>query len=351
MTVQERYSPSELQSFTRQLFEAAGVEADKSAAIAKYLVEADLMGHTTHGLALAGWYLQSVADGVMTKSGSPEVLSDRGAAICWNGNRLPGAWLTSQGVALACERAKEYGTATVVIGNSHHIGALAAYLQDATSQGLMISITSSSPSGAQVAPFGGLKGLYTPDPVAHGIPTSKGPMLIDISASITTVNMSQRLTREGRVFEHEWLMDKAGNPSNDPAVLKDGGTLLPTGGLDHGQKGYGMALHAEALTQGLAGYGRADAPKGTSAAVTIDVRDPQAFGGIDDFLRQTDWLAEQCRSNPPRPGVEAVRLPGDAALRRRSKALEDGVVLYAGIIDELKDVAAGLHVPMPEPIG
>ena len=36
-------------------------------------------------------------------------------------------------------------------------------------------------------------------------------------------------------------------------MLQDGGTLLPTGGLDHGQKGYGMALHAEALTQGLAG--------------------------------------------------------------------------------------------------
>lgn len=351
MIAQERYSPSQLQSFARQLFEAAGVEADKSAAIAKYLVEADLMGHTTHGLALASWYLQGVADGVMTKSGSPEVISDRGAAICWNGNRLPGAWLTSQGVALACKRAKEHGTATVVIGNSHHIGALAAYLQDATSQGLMISIASSSPSGAQVAPFGGLKGLYTPDPVAHGIPTSKGPMLIDISASITTVNMSQRLTREGRVFEHEWLMDKHGNPSADPAVLKDGGTLLPTGGIDHGQKGYGMALHAEALTQGLAGYGRADAPKGTNAAVTIDVRDPQAFGGIEAFLRQTDWLAEQCRSNPPRPGVESVRLPGDAALRRRSKALEEGVVLYSGIMDELKMSAAELKIVAPEPIG
>jgi len=29
-----------------------------------------------------------------------------------------------------------------------------------------------------------------------------------------------------------------------------------------------MALHVEAFTQGLAGYGRADGPKGTNAAVT-----------------------------------------------------------------------------------
>ncbi|KRA55922.1 Ldh family oxidoreductase [Devosia sp. Root635] len=343
----ERFAPAALVDFAEQLFTAAGLEADKAGAIGKYLVEADLMGHTTHGLALAPWYLQSIADGVMGKSGQPDVLSDRGAAICWDGRRLPGAWLTAQAVALACERALAHGAATVVVGNSHHIGCLAAYLPEATARGLMISIASSSPSGAQVAPFGGLKGIYTPNPVAHGIPTPGDPILIDISASITTVNMSQRLTREGRKLDHAWLMDKAGNASNDPAVLADGGTLLPTGGLDHGQKGYGMALHAEVVTQGLAGYGRADAPKGTNAAMTVQVYDPAAFGGADAFLRQTGWLADACRSNPPRPGVEAVRLPGQAALHRRRTALAEGVVLYAGIMDGLRHAAATLHVAVP----
>lgn len=345
-----RYAPDALVAFTEQLFAAAGLEADKAAAVGKYLVEADLMGHTTHGLALAPWYLQSLADGVMCRSGEPELRSDRGAAICWDGKRLPGAWLSAQAVALACERARIHGAATVVVGNSHHIGCLAAYLPEATAQGLMVTIASSSPSGAQVAPFGGLKGVYTPNPVAHGIPTPGDPILIDISASITTVNMSQRLTREGRELDHAWLMDKQGNASNDPAVLADGGTLLPTGGLDHGQKGYGMALHAEAVTQGLAGYGRADAPRGTNAAVTVQVYDPDAFGGADAFLRQTGWLAEACRSNPPRPGVEAVRLPGQAALRRRHVALTEGVALYAGIMDALKGAAAPLNIAVPAPL-
>ena len=110
---------------------------------------------------------------------------------------------------------------------------------------------------------------------------------------------------------------------------------LPTGGLDHGQKGYGMALHAEALTQGLAGYGRADAPEGTNAAVTVQVWDPEAFGGREAFLRQTGWLADTCRANPPRPGVSAVRLPGQAALARRRAALTDGMALHPGIIESL----------------
>lgn len=336
-----------LTAFARDLFAAAGLEPAKAEAVATYLVEADLMGHTTHGLALAGWYLQSIADGVMTPSGAPEVVSDRGAAVCWRGRRLPGAWLTSEAVKLAADRAVAHGTCTVAIADSHHIGALAAYLTLATDRGLMVSIASSSPSGAQVAPFGGRVGVYTPDPVATGIPTDGDPILIDISASITTVNMAQRMIREGRAYEHDWLLDRDGNPSRDPAAIQDGGTLLPTGGLDHGQKGYGMALAAEALTQGLAGYGRADAPKGANAAVAVQVWDPVAFGGRNAFLRQTSWLAEACRSNPPRPGVAAVRLPGQHALARRRAALAEGVALHPNILAGLAPHADRLGVRAP----
>lgn len=345
-----RYAASDLLALARSLFTKAGLEPDKAEAVATYLVEADLMGHSTHGLALAGWYLQGIADGVVTKTGTYDVVSDRGPAVCWNGNRLPGAWLTSEAVKLAVERAEKFGTTTVVIANSHHIGALAAYLELATSKGMLVSVASSSPSGGQVAPFGGLKGVYTPNPVAYGIPTPEGPMLIDISASITTNNMSQRLIREGRQYEHEWLMDAQGNPSRDPKVLDAGGSLLPTGGFDHGQKGYGMALQVEAITQGLAGYGRADAPKGTNAAVTVQVWDPEAFGGRDAFLRQTGWLADACHAAPPRPGVTRVRLPGEAALGRKKTALADGVALYPTIIGSIEPHAERLGVTMPKPI-
>lgn len=346
-TTETRYPAEALRAFAKSLFSAGGLEDDKAHAVAQFLVEADLLGHTTHGLALAAWYLQSVADGVMKGAGSPEIISDRGPAVAWNGKRLPGAWLTSEAVKLASDRAGQYGTATVTIADSHHIGCLAAYLTLATDRGYMVSIASSSPSGAQVAPFGGTKGVYTPNPVAHGIPTPGDPVLIDISASITTVNMAQRLIREGREYEHEWLLDENGNPSRDPRAIERGGTLLPTGGLDHGQKGYGMALHVEAFTQGLAGYGRVDQPKGTNAAVTVQVFDPDAFGGRDAFLRQTGWLADACHSNPPRPGVPRVRLPGENGLARKRKALEDGVVLFPGIMDSLKPHAERLGVALP----
>jgi LDH2 family malate/lactate/ureidoglycolate dehydrogenase len=80
------------------------------------------------------------------------------------------------------------------------------------------------------------------------------------------------------------------------------------------------------------------------------VYDPDAFGGRDAFLRQTGWLADACRSNPPRPGVERVRLPGENGLARKRKAVAEGVTLHPGIINELKPYAATLRVEIPGPL-
>lgn len=345
-----RFAAPDLVRLAHDLLIRAGLEQDKARASSTYLVEADLMGHSTHGLALLPWYLGHIRDGIVATSGVPEIVSDKGAAICWNGRRLPGAWLTEQAVLAAVERARTTGTATVAVANSHHNGALAAYLQLATAQGMLVSIASSSPSGAQVAPFGGLRGVFTPNPVAWGVPTPGNPILIDISASITTANMSARLVKEGRTYECDWLMDNEGQPTTDPAVIGSGGTLLPTGGLDHGQKGYGMALSVEALTQGLAGYGRSDAPKGTNAAITVSVWDPDAFGGSEAFLRQSGWLVAACLDSPPRDQTMPVHLPGQGALARKAQALAAGVSLYNGIFEALAAEAASYDISLPRPL-
>ena len=347
-----RYRVADLVEYTAALFRAAGCDGDKPTTIAAGLVEADLLGHTTHGLQLAPGYLAELAAGRMTAIGGPEVVADRGGAVTWDGRRLPGVWLAANAVDLATDRAGEYGTATVVIRRSHHIGCLAAFLQRATDRGRMVLVASSDPAGASIAPFGGRQAVYTPDPLAVGIPTDGDPILIDISASITTNGLANRLHKEGGRFPGPWALDAAGRPTDDPAVLfaDPPGTLLPTGGTDHGHKGYGLALMIEALTQALGGFGRADPVEGWGASVFVQAIDPAAFGGAAAFVRQTGWLAAACRASPPAPGVEAVRLPGQRGLERKRQALADGVVLYPGVLDALRPFAERSGVEPPRPL-
>jgi L-lactate dehydrogenase len=258
---EKKYRAEDLIRYATALLDKTGLEADKSKVVARILVEGDLLGHTTHGLQLLAPYLNDLEKGGMTKSGAPRVIADFPAAVTWDGMRLPGTWLTAQAIGLALERAKKLGTCTVTIRRSHHIACLAAYLKRVTDEGMMVMLISSGPESGGVVPHGGRgTGSYTPNPIAAAWPTRGDPVMIDVSMSITTHGLTGRLNKEGRKLPGQWVLDGHGHPSDDPAVLfnEPKGGLLPIGGLDHGHKGYALGLLVEALTQGLAGHGRAD---------------------------------------------------------------------------------------------
>jgi L-lactate dehydrogenase len=344
-----RHAAPDLIAFARQLLERAGLEPEKAATVAAVLLEGDLLGHTTHGLALLPQYLAELEKGAMTKRGEPRVLADFPAAVTWDGQRLPGPWLTVRAIELAIPRARRNGTCTVVIRRSHHIACLAAYLQRVTEAGLMIVLTCSDPNVASVAPHGGRREVFTPNPLAAAWPTEGEPVMLDVSMSITTNALTKRLHTEGRRFPGVWAVDAAGQPTDDPAALYTNppGALLPLGGLDHGHKGYAFALLVEALTGGLAGHGRADPKEGWGASVMVQLFAPECFGGEKDFRRQTEQVAAACRATPPRTGWERVRLPGEAGLRRRAEQLAQGVALYPSILPALAPWAERFGVQRP----
>ena len=336
-----RHPAAALREFAAALLDRAGLEAEKSRTVAEVLVEGDLLGHTTHGLALLPAYLAEIENGSMRKAGEPLVVSDRPAVITWDAQRLPGPWVVWRALDLAMMRAKEHGACALAIRRSHHIACLAAYLRRVTEQGLMVMLTCSDPNVCSVAPFGGRREVFTPNPLAAAWPTDGDPVILDVSMSITTNALTKRLHTEGRRFPGVWALDAGGQPTDDPAALyaKPPGTLLPMGGVDHGHKGYAFALLVEALTAGLAGHGRADPGEGWGATVFVQVFDPEAFGGEAEFRRQMTHLAETCRATPPRPGFERVRLPGESGLRRRAEQLARGVELHPSILPALKSWA------------
>ncbi|MGF7206043.1 L-lactate dehydrogenase [Skermanella aerolata] len=344
-----RFAADKLVGYAEALLQASGLPATRSRTVAEILVEGDLFGHTTHGLQLLPGYLKEIDAGTMTTGGDPETIADTGPAITWDGRRLPGPWLVVQALDLASQRAVQYGTATVVIRRSHHIACLAAYLKRATDRGLAIILASSDPAGASVTPHGGIGRIMTPNPLAAGWPTSKGPVLLDVSMSTTTNGLTNRSHAEGKPLPHPWLIDGHGNATADASAYfaDPPGAILPLGGLDLGHKGYALGLMVEMMTSALGGYGRADGATGWGASVFLQVFDPDAFGGRDGFIRETTWLADAAHATPPRPGGPPVRLPGEGGLKRRADQLRNGVELYDGILEGLEPWADRLSVAKP----
>ena len=345
----ERYDAAALLHFATALLRQAGLNEERARVVAATLLEGDLLGQTTHGLALLGAYLDELVSGRLTPTGDPEVVAQTPVTQTWDGNRLPGPWLVTRAADWASGVARSFGMGAVVIRRSGHIGCLAAYVERIAERGQLLLLASSDPSTASVAPFGGTKRMITPNPLAAGWPTGGAPVMMDVSTSITTNGMTARLAKEGRQFGHHALLDATGVPTADPSVFfaDPPGTLLPLGGAEAGHKGYALGLLIEALTSALAGHGRADGPTEWGASVFVQVLDPACFGGLAPFVRETGWLRDATHANPAARDGVPPRLPGERAIRRKQEQMEFGVELHSAIPPLLAEraVSAGLSMP------
>jgi L-lactate dehydrogenase len=347
-----RYDADSLVAFAKSLLEKLDLPSERAAVVADILVEGDLIGHTTHGLQLLAPYLKELSEGGMSRTGEPKVLQDRGAAVTWDGDYLPGPWLVTHAMELIFERIATHPVMTVVVRRSHHIACLQAYLKRATDRGLVMLLISSDPSCGSVTPYGGYTPVFTPNPIAAGFPTDGEPVLIDISTSTTTNGLTQRLYEARQRLPHEWLIDNQGRSSSDPAVLftEPPGAILPLGGMESGHKGFALGLLVEALTASLGGFGRSDSPDRWSASIFMQIIDPEAFGGLENFKRESGWLAAACRNTTGLPGGSGVRLPGQRGLDLRREYLANGVELAPTIMPLLEPWAAKLSVALPSAI-
>jgi LDH2 family malate/lactate/ureidoglycolate dehydrogenase len=349
----ERYGHSDLLTFATKLAAAAGLADDRATLVAENLLEADLIGHSTHGLAQLPGVIRNIESGVVRAKGDPEVISDHGSAVVWDSAALPGPWLLAKAIDEACARAKTTPVVTYVVRRSGNIACLGAYLRRATDRGLVIWIMNSDPAMRTVVPAGGIEPQIAPNPMAFGYPTKGDPILIDISTSPIANGWIRRWASEGTRLPEPWLQDAEGNLSDDPSTLfgKPPGSMLPLGGAVLGHKGFALGLIVEVLTAALGGSGRAN-PKASSGGtpVFLQVINPAFFSGVDALKEEADWLAQVCRESRARPGEPAVRMPGDSANALRRAQLREGVLLHPSIMPELRKLAEKFNVEVPDPL-
>jgi LDH2 family malate/lactate/ureidoglycolate dehydrogenase len=334
----KRVAATELRRFCADLLGRLGMDADFARAKAARIVDADLLGYPTHGLAFLPAYLDRLEKNMIARSGTWEVVADRPGAFAWKCDRLPGAWVLEKATAELIRRAKQQGVATATIAKCSHIGCLQAYLTPFTDEGLVVFLTCTNPGIYSVAPFGGADALLTSNPMAYGFPTSGTPVLIDQSTSLASNAFFNGYAARKEKLPGKWLLDAQGNATDDPTVLaaKPAGTILPLGGLEFGYKGFGFGLAVEAFSLALSGYGRAKKPDAFGQSVFIQALDPAAFAGREAFLAEMDHLVAACRGSRPRPGVERVRVPGERALASKAEQEKNGVAVNAATLAKLE---------------
>lgn len=332
-------SADELTAFSSRLYRAAGAPPDIADYVSATLVRANLGGHDSHGVLRHQIYLRQVKGGDIRPSQRPSVQKRKGAIAivdCQQGFGQVGARF---GVELLCELAREHGVAAVALANCNHIGRLGEYAADLASAGLVGLVMVGIPDDGIVAPWGGRQRVTGTNPMAWGVPTGAGPLVLDYATSMVAAGKMNVYSDRGEQIPRGWVIDEQGRSVRDPDKLFEGGMLMPFGTY----KGYGLnlmmalipVLLAGATPSGAAGVGRDGGNPTLMLALSIE-----AFQEQTRFERLADELRERAHEVRPMAGHDKVLLPGEPEEQVTAQRLRDGIPIPQPAWDVLQELAA-----------
>ncbi|HEY3108370.1 MAG TPA: Ldh family oxidoreductase [Chloroflexota bacterium] len=320
------------------MFHKVGMPKDDAAFMGQCLVDADLRGVHSHGTRYTVTYIRNLQKGAWNPTPNIRIERDRHATAVIDADRSAGHLSSRRAMQLAIEKAKQYGTATVVVRNSSHCGALAYYTQMAADAGC-IGFASTT-AGRLMAPFGGVEKIIALNPLSWAAPTDK-PWAVDLDMATSVIAGSKlgMAIEKGEKIPLGWALDAQGNPTDDPAAALKG-TLLPVGG----PKGYGMSVVLDIISGVLSGATFGKGLGGPGGGHFFQATDIEAFVPLDEFKRRMGELVDQIKRSQLAPGSTGIFLPGEIEHGNKTRRVKEGIPMTAGVMDEIEAVAAELGV-------
>jgi uncharacterized oxidoreductase len=335
-----------LRLFVQDVCRRAGCDAEETASIAEHLVEANLAGHDSHGVGMLTDYVPAMREGRLKLGRRGRIVRDEGAVVVIDGGIGVGQVLGREAMTIGIARARQHGLALVALRRSHHLGRIGAWAELCAAAGC-VSMHYVNVIGHRtyVAPFGGRDGRLATNPVCIGLPPASRPSIIlDMATSKVAFGKVKVARNKGRPAPEGALINAAGEPTTDPAVMfvQPMGALLPFG--EH--KGYGLALMCDLLAGALAGGGT-NRPETQVSDTIINsmlsiVIDPAALTDGSAWKAEVDALSAWVTSSPVRPGFDGVMLPGDPERRMRAERERHGIPFDRNTWRQLLDVAASV---------
>ena len=326
-----------LVEFGVRMLTAKGVPEANARYIAEVVVETEAFGVTTHGLVQFG-YLDGQIGTEIDPKAEPVVVKERAASALIDGNGACGQLAVKLAGEIGARKAREGGIAMVGIRESFWIGALGVHVLRLAEEGLFAQLWAQTSTCKDCAPVGGIDAKFSTNPVALAFPTDEDPMVADFSTATVAMGKVGRMVRLGEKAEEPIFLDADGTLTDDPSVVRKGGSILFVGGKLFGHKGYALSLWCEALTAMAGGSSNnPDAP--TRQCLNLTVIDPEAFAGRDYYDAEMQRFVAHVKASRRLPGVEAIRLPGERGFRSLREADKLGVAVEDATFASLARIA------------
>jgi LDH2 family malate/lactate/ureidoglycolate dehydrogenase len=307
-----RLTVAEARDHAERALRGIGYDPEEANIVADHAIDAALCGYEYSGLAK----LLNIPEHRRFKQPRRpmRVLRETQVSVLYDGGNNVGMLAMYHAARAAIAKAATHGFAIVGVTNSWMSGRSAYYVEMIADANLIGIHTAGS--ARAVAPPGGIRPVLGTNPIAFGLPSSRGPIVFDMG---TSAFMGTDLTyreRMGQMLPEGVAIDSEGQPTRNPTLAR-AGALLPFGGY----KGFGLALIVQAF--GLLAGSALDADK--DDGYLFVVFKPDLLADLDDFKQQVAELIERVKATPRLPEVPEIRIPGERTFRSRERALREGI--------------------------
>jgi LDH2 family malate/lactate/ureidoglycolate dehydrogenase len=316
-------SVAEAREHSERALRGIGYDAEEARIIADHAIDAALCGYEYSGLAK----LLNIPEHRRFKQprSAMKVLRETEISTLYDGGNNVGMLVMYHAARAAIDKAAAHGVAIVGVTNSWMSGRSAYYMEMIAKADLVGIHTAAS--ARSVAPFGGTRPALGTNPIAFGMPSSRGPVVLDMGTSaFMGTNLAYR-ARVGQLLPEGVAVDAEGLPTRDPAMARLG-ALLPFGGY----KGFGLAFIVQAL--GVLAGSALD-PDGDDGCLFVVLK-PELLIDPEDFKEQISALIDRIKATPRQSGVDEIRIPGERAFRNRELALRNGIEIDRVVYEALK---------------
>lgn len=346
MAAMVRLDAGRLTAALAALYAACGSAPAEAAAVAEHLVMADLSGHPSHGSGLTPLYLAGIGRGTLVPNRLAERVATGGDFLLFDGRNGFGQSVGLQLCDAVAAQVATRGVAVFGLRNVHHLGRLGHYGEYLAARGVISATFTNVASRPMVAPYRGLGAVLGTNPVCVAIPRpGRAPVLLDFATSTIAIGKVRVALEAGREVPEGTLIDAAGRPTRDPAVMyppagQPQGALVAMAG----HKGAGLNLVCELLAAAIAG-------------ATMQVRyDPGmimnnmvgmafAAGTAEGAGAALEAAITHYAASPVQEGAELL-LPGDAEYASRARLGAEGRPMAAATWEAI--VRAGLDRGLDE---
>jgi len=351
-------------SFCTETLEELGVPNEDARITAEVLVEADLRGINSHGVARMSRYVTGIQQGMMHPKPNPKTVLETQSTATIDADAGLGQPISHRAMQLAIKKAREHSLGFVAVRNSNHFGIAGYYAMMALKED-MIGICTTN-SEVLVVPTFARNAVLGTNPIAIAVPTGKErPYVLDMSTATVTRGKLEVYARLEKTIPLSWATDENGIATDNPAqvlqniIKRSGGGLLPLGGAEEetsGHKGYGLALAVEIFSAVLPGalYANKVYPKDPSGkplpsgighffgAMRID-----AFRPKEQFKQDMDELIRILKNAPKVRGADRIYIHGEKEYEETEKNTKHGITLNPKVVQDLRKTAKKVGVPDP----